>query len=96
MQIGQRAYQRLSDLLACLRSEVARIGAASEHAPGNLGHHVERRPDDARICAQRQRLGDRHHGRPQRREDPELTDHVVRARQDMAERRPAQDVAWQG
>jgi hypothetical protein len=68
------------------------VGVAHDDAVDEL-HDVERRLVDGHVGAERQRLGHRHGGRRERRDDPVLAAHVMRGLEHVAERRPAQDEA---
>ncbi len=86
--------------MRCDRRRVAarraqRLGGAGsvEHHAVDERHHVERRTVDRLVGAQAQRHWDRHIRRADGADDAMLTSHVVCRRQDVTERRAAQDEA---
>jgi hypothetical protein len=90
VQVGKHIEQVLADLWP----QVERKGGGSigtvEHDSVDEAHDVERCAVHRRIGAQSQRLGHRHHGLANRRDDAVLAGHVVGRGKDLGEWRAAQ------
>ena len=91
VQVTQRVHQTLADLAGPLLSQRLQLGRRPVRHPVDQRHHVERRPEHRLVGAPRIRLGDRHRGPLERRDDAVLATHVVRRREDVAEGWAADD-----
>ena len=89
VDVGQHVDQRLARGPPLQRPErgASRLDVAHDRALDEA-HHVERLVVDRLVVAVADRGGHRHGRRPERRDDPELTAHVVGGGQDLSERRP--------
>ena len=82
--------QLLARLPGQLRRERREPVGLVEHDPVDERHQVERGAQDLGVGAERDRPRDRDAGAAEGADHPELAAHVVRARQDVRERRTAQ------
>ncbi len=92
---GHRVDERAAGVAAGVLGERALGGlAVAQHVSVDESHHIERCAVHAEVVAEPLDGWNGNGGVLERRQDPVFTTHVVRAREDVAERRPTQHQRW--